>query len=326
VVSVSGVSSEALYQELVHLRKGLGVQSARSASDIGLELQTLCGISSLDTAAVVRRKLQAGLNALLSDLSEEERIVARVTLGLHPESTGRLERRIEWLAQGSSCSLRTARRRIDEAFRLLADASNTVQTGRSPHGVGTDWMVDELRTLVRLDRPGAVLIQERKIIAVRDDVEHVSSTIGLPGRAEEFHVEVLFGGTLKIVERRSTVIRYAIELPSTLRQGEFHTYAVQLRFPDDQPLAPHYVLQPAVQLRRFALRVRFDSSHMPTQVWRVDTALHREIDDPDAGDAMLPDRAGEVIATFNDFRPGHAYGVAWSWSDGENVGVGLESH
>jgi hypothetical protein len=303
--------------ELGRLRRGYGVRSPRSEAEVGPGLRALCGIESHDDPALVRTKLQAGLTALLTELSPDEQRVASAALGLHPDATGVLARRVEWLAQTIDVSERTVMRRIQETLRLLAEVAVTRGVAiRSTPRPGAGWVAQKLRTLVRLDKHATEVIQERTILATRDDVETINEVVGLPGPAEGTEMEILYGGVLRSVERRSSHFRYVIDLPVALMRGESHSYAVHFRLPEGQRYAYHYVVMPSVQMRDFTLRIRFDRSRLPRHVWRVEDASHREIDNPDlAGTVMRPDRAGEITAEFHDLSPAVAYGVAVEWDE-----------
>jgi hypothetical protein len=280
-------------------------------------LQALCGVVPGDGPAAVSRKLQAALDPLVDELpSDDRRVVASAALGLHPVATGVLTRRIEWLAGHLRMSRRTVMRRIDETFQLLAGiAIAKAPASRSLYRLGEGWVVEELRTLVRLDKPATEVIQERRIVATRDQVDSVNDVSGLPSGAEAAELEVVFGGRLNHLDRRSTRLRYSIELPTALRRGETHSYAIQFRLPEGHPPAPYYVVVPSVYIRDFVLRVRLDPSRLPLRVWRVEDANQREIDHPDfAGEAVRPDRVGEILATFHEPSPGLAHGVALSWT------------
>lgn len=327
------VSSDELFREFRALARGRGLRKPRSSAELGRGLRELCNVTPHDTSAVVQLKL-VRLTELLADLSEEQAVV-KAALGLRPDARGTLEGRVEQLAADLHVSKRTAQRRIEEALRSLAtDAVATLQAeaggvrmkSHLPATSGAGWAVEELRDLLRLDKSAVEVMQERRIVAIHDRVEKVTGALGLPGRADAVDIELVFGGRLRSVHRQSTVIRYDVELPIPLRQGQCHSYAVRLRFPDGQPLAPHYVVQPLAPFESLSIRVRFDPVRMPTRVWRVDSALPREVDDPDAAwETMVPDPVGEVMSAFHSSRPGLAYGLAWSW-DGDTGGLGLEAH
>jgi hypothetical protein len=329
------VSSDELYGELRALARGRGLKRPRSSAELGPGLRKLCDTAPHDTSAVVRRKLYARLTELLADLPGEQAVLKAV-LGLRPDARETLEGRVEQLAADGHASKRTAQRWMEQALRSLAnDAAATLRaeadsarvTSHSPAMSGAGWTVEEIRDLLLLDKPAVEVMQERRIVATHDHVEKVTRTIGLPGRADAVDIELMFGGRLGPVHRQSTVIRYDIELPIPLRPGQSHSYAVRLRLPDGQPLAPHYVVHPLAPCESLSIRVRFDPVRIPTRVWRVDSALPREVDDPDAAwETVVPDPVGEVVAAFHSFRPGLAYGLAWSWGGDARPGLGLEAH
>lgn len=322
------VSSEALRREFRRLARGRGASSPHLASELGPELRRLCDISSADGPTSIKSKLQSRLTAVVQHWADDHREAVMVALGLRVDDPPSLMKRTNQFARDLGMSERTAMRRIDRALQSLArDLVAREAAARLPE---LSYVVDEFRALVRLDMATLEVMEERRIIATRDHVGSARTAVGLPRGVEDVDVQVLFGGRLVASDvRPSGLLRHEIEFPYPLAQGERYTYTVRLRMPVTQPIAPHYVVQPATSLEAFELRVQFDPSVEPRQVWRVEGALHREIDDREASPELLQlDRAGDVQATFHNVHVGLAYGVAWSWSADEDAGTGsgLESH
>jgi len=81
-----------------------------------------CEVTETDGPAVVRRKVLLTLTELCSRLPDDLRLAALVALALHQEATNQtLDRRVAWLADHFDHNPKTARRRIDDAFRLIAE-------------------------------------------------------------------------------------------------------------------------------------------------------------------------------------------------------------
>jgi hypothetical protein len=110
-----------------------------------------------------------------------------------------------------------------------------------------------------------------------------------------------------------------IVLPRPLRAGERHEYSIRLRIPPGQRMASHFLHVPFRRSDHFELRVRFDSQRPPGTVWLLRDAPTAMIyqREPEA-QTMVPDRFGEVHASFRDMRPGLGYGVRWREDDRES--------
>jgi hypothetical protein len=119
------VSAEReLVSELVRLRRGWGLQSRDLRARMGPELMRLCGVVDTDGDRDIRDKFRVWFDTVSVELPPELAYAARVALTLdrghqHP----RLTRRVESLAGEQSWAPRTARRRMDDAMRLVAQAA-----------------------------------------------------------------------------------------------------------------------------------------------------------------------------------------------------------
>ncbi|WP_116022733.1 Appr-1-p processing protein [Thermomonospora umbrina] len=102
------MTTDALYTELRRLSRGRGLATA--------DLASLAAWLPGDREQVV-----AGLRQRIDRLAPDLRLAALAALGLHPAAGERfLGQRISWLAGQLDRDARTVRRRIDEAFRLIA--------------------------------------------------------------------------------------------------------------------------------------------------------------------------------------------------------------
>jgi hypothetical protein len=129
----------------------------------------------------------------------------------------------------------------------------------------------------------------------------------------EVDVEPVYGVTVNGVERiRRSRFVLRLGLPKPLAAGEEHEYAVITRPPTDQPMRQHLVYFPERRCDEFDLRVRFDQSRLPEQVWRMAEAFPRDVDEIRPSDEILvPDLVGEVRVTFDHPRVGFGYGAQW---------------
>jgi hypothetical protein len=117
-------AQEDLVKELVRLRRGWGLQDRTIRARIGPQLIRLCGIEDSDNGRRVREKIQFWLRVVSAELPSALARAFLVAFALdrahqHPKLT----ERVASLASEQSWGLRTARRRIDHATRLVAQAA-----------------------------------------------------------------------------------------------------------------------------------------------------------------------------------------------------------
>lgn len=181
------------------------------------------------------------------------------------------------------------------------------------------WYIESFKALLRLDVDPVEAIEQRVIVATRDGVDELATTICVPrhqgdaGASHQLDAELLHGGSLVLREQPyETFFRNVIALPKPLRAGERHEYAMRLRLPPGQPMAAHYVHVPFRRSDSFELRVRFSGEHLPPAVWRVTGVPNTVIYErrPPA-ETISPDIFGEVHVAFQEMRVGFGYGICW---------------
>jgi hypothetical protein len=311
-----------LYQELARLRRGRGLQEPRAAERLGPMLRRLCGVAGADSDAVARRRVEAMLGELAADLPDDLRIAAELSLALGDRPASRLTQRTEALARELRCSGRTARRRMDEAARLLARAALThpgpEQDDTDP---GSGWRVREFTGLLRLDTATPELYETRTVQADRA-LDGLTIRLDLPPRPDSegpalpLMIDALYGVTLAEVDSGPDGRNYrlAIALPRTLKPDERLEFCLHYRVPPGQPIRDHCAIVPLDPCDQGRIRVRFDPSDPPAEVWRLAAITPRQMDRATTlpgPDRLDPDAAGEVGVTFRGLRQGHGYGVAW---------------
>lgn len=157
---------DALVRELVSLRKGRGIRSPRLVSELGPETRRLLGVQPDDGLAAVTDKLDAAIGTYFSD-QPAEGLALRAAFGLHLDAGRSLDERMEWLVQRLGMSSRSARRRIDKAIHLLAEAAITRPVkNRAVNAYDPGYVVNELEVMLRLAGPTARVQERRKIMAV----------------------------------------------------------------------------------------------------------------------------------------------------------------
>lgn len=314
-------SATALARELQVLRKGRGVQAPRIGEEIGPALRELCGISNTDTHADIREKVIGTLNILIRNLPEDLQTIIRTTLALQMEAQGKfLNDRVKLLANKFDRDVRTIRRRMDEAIDLLVENAMRQQAISGGMAEGTDWHMRRFEAILRLDRATPEVTERRTIISERDGLDQIQISITVPPQgidaasSNDLDAEPFFGALL-VGKQLLPGNRFAfhLQLPATLSRGQSHEFGLLVRIPKGRVMRPHYVFFPERPCDSFDLRVRFDSSTLPTEVRLVPGVFHRAIDDMTSSGRILPlDKVNEVHETFSHLLPGYGYGVRWT--------------
>lgn len=311
-------------RELNELRRGRGLDAADLHQRIGPCLREACGITGADQPSAARQKLVLRLTELCGRLPADLRLAALAAFGLHEEAAGEfLDRRISWLASVLDRDPRTARRRIDLAFRRLDELLGAPPPDRDRHPLA-GWYAESTKAVLRLDRDPPDLQEERRIVAEVDELDELVLSFSVPAEpgsdpVPDIAAEVLFGG--EIVEARQVSVSHAqfvMRLPSPLRLGQRHEYGIRFT-PRRTSLRPYYVMTPLRRCEEFSVRVRFDRGAPPPRVWRLNGVPGRVVDDGvDSGDALTVNRVGEVSLEFHELHQGLSYGLQWSFDPGQD--------
>jgi hypothetical protein len=289
---------------------------------LGPMLCAMAGIEPGGSADDVRKQLIGLLEELARGLPEDLRTAFAAALALREDVRFRfLDERMEWLADWLQRDVRTARRRADEAIRLVdATARSTARQA----GDYEDWHLARLRALLLLDRAEPLAIEERTLVADRDDLAEICIATSIPAprgtRAEGHSAElkVLYGGSLiGSTWPTATYLRYTIRLPQSLRRGQPHEFGISITTPPGQPFNPRYAIQPLRRCDEFDMRIRFGAAtqarSVSVSVWRIAGLPRGMADDFADPDALVhPDATGEVHMRYQHLKMGLVYGARWS--------------
>jgi Helix-turn-helix domain len=210
-----------------------------------------------------------------------------------------------------------------------AAVPETVPDGPGPAARGAEnWFTESFSALVRADIEPVEVIQRKTIVATVDGVAQITTSVNVPRHPEALdrpvglESELLYGGSLELRQQPyDSFFANVIVLPRPLRAGERHEYSIRLRIPPGQRMASHFLHVPFRRSDHFELRVRFDPRRPPGAVWLLRDAPTAVIYQPEPeAQTMVPDRFGEVHASFRDMRPGLGYGVRWREDDQESPG------
>lgn len=229
---------------------------------------------------------------------------------------------IERLAELYHCSVadllsdRGNYRRLDPATAQASPAAAAISEREAPHG----WYVKSLVTLVLLDREVPAALEERTIVATRDALGEIITTMSIPRHPDDgsgqhgAEITVLSGGRLEMREQpHESQFRQVIALALPLAAGEEHLYRLEIRIPPDQPMINHAVHVPLQRSDHFDLTTRFPQDRMPSSVWVISGVPPAVLRDREPqGRQIIPNRFGEVNVAFEELLQGHAYGLRWA--------------
>lgn len=316
------ITEQQLIRELTRLRHGWALQAENLSARLGQGLRAMCELDGTHkySNGEARDRVAAALTRLTADFPPDLKAAIRYALAIDPKAAfASLQDRTERLAVDLHCADRTARRRVQQAFRRLAE--ETAQRQRCQevrNDPETGWHVTNFRALLRLDGQRPELIEERTIIALRDDLERIAVRFSLPpvdgdNSAPELTAEIQRGAVLERTNRLGrSHFQFLLRLPRPLKLGEHHSYTITFWVSADQPLRPHYVFVPLVACDRFQLSVRFDPARAPKSLWRLNDLAPRLLDElPAHKEELTLDRAHEITLDFTEPRQGFAYGVGW---------------
>lgn len=308
--------------ELAELRRGRGLVADDLHTRVGPGLWQAAGILGSDTPAAVRRKLVLYLTDLCGQLPDDLRLAALAALALHQEAEGKyLNQRIDWLASHFDRDPRTARRRIDQAFQLLSQYVDDQQNGQFDNNPNapSGWYVESMRAMLRMDLDPAQLTEERRIVAVVDQLDEIVVSFSAPKDAtlqsnDRIVAEMIYGG--EIVEEHREArghARFVVRLPHPLNLGQRHEYGIRFVAYPRASMRPYYVLIPYRRCEHFTVRVRFGVAWRPSLIWRLNGIPSRVLDDFTPRDDLLTlDPVSEITLEFHHLTQGLSYGLQWA--------------
>ena len=311
-------SVEQLVAELMELRRGHGLYADDLIHRLGPGLRRQCGVGDRDVDGTIRQKLFLGLGDAASMLPAELRPVVEAALALHPETRRRfLHERMSWAAsQVNRDHPRTALRRLDPGFRLLAEnlqlATPITEPSRS------SWYTRRLDAVLRIDLDPPQLTETRTIVATVDDLDELEIQVSAPpvdglSSAPKVSATMGYGGEIIRAETLPGFSSFLVRLPRPLAIAETYEYQIQLSVFPRSAMRPYYVLTPYRRCDQFALRVRFDPQRQPSMIWRLDGEPVRKADNfIPTGNLMTPNSIGEITHLFTGMNLGVSYGIQWS--------------
>lgn len=319
--------ADALFAELKQLRRGHGLQAPDVVSRIGPGLRRACGIAPHDSPAQARQKLILKITHDCGRLPEPLGRAAAAALALDSNSSRGnqrfLHQRVQELAASFDRDPRTAIRRIDQAFSMLAELLSETITAQPDHtNTASDdgWYTESLTATLHLDEDPVRLIEERRIVATADELDEIvfswSVSADSSSSIEPRHIsaEISFGGT--IIETTPVGRSHAdflMRLPEPIGLGQHHDYTAVITASPRQSIRPYYILTPWRTCKVFRLRIRFGQK-TPNLIWRISGLPPAAVTDLEpTTDELAFDRLGEVQLDFYNLRLARSYGVGWRY-------------
>jgi hypothetical protein len=313
--------AELLGSELHALKKGRGLQDPHLLDELGHQLTEALGLDLRQTAVDRQQALRRGLYEASEQLPVEHRDIFRIAVGIHPQSPPLLQDRLDFAAQKFRCSVRTVRRRLDEAVKLLA--GQLASRGPASPYAQRAWETRGLRSVLHLDGGRPVLTEHRLIVATAPGLRSLDHRVSLPappGRGNALpQLAAEVGCAIRETERVSASHwRYRIDLLKPLRLYEEHRYSLTCTLPSLADLRPYYVLVPFNGgCRDFSAEVHFGTPPLAAAAWRLDGVPASVLEDGMPTRRRFDLTADPVAAcSFADIHPGLCYGVQWQWRGG----------
>ena len=314
--------SAPLASQLSDLRKGRGLLEPNLRRRLTPQLVALCRIEDGDDLPTVRDKIVTTVSDLLTQAPAEVRRAVLVSLAAEPAAQfPTLTGRRDWLAGTVPCDVRTVRRHEDRGFALAAARAGgrLLSPVPTPRQGGSDWYFNRFRAILRLNGRTPELIEERRIVAVRDELAEIVAALSIPespGSVNHRPVEadILYGARIVATEYPTTShFRFVLSLPHPLGRGQTHDYGIRFRVPEGRQMLPHYAIVPLAPCEAFEVIVKFNPARMPAEVWRLDGVAPRILDsDRPTPDVLRPDGVGEIRLELTELKQGLGYGMAWT--------------
>jgi hypothetical protein len=315
-----------IYEDLRLLSKGFGIHDPQVRRKVGPALRAVCGITESCSHVETRGRLVETLVPMCRALPSGDPVlklplVARVALAMEEGyEDQRLGERQQTLAASRHCDVRTVRRRCDYAFQMVSShLARHLKVGGAGYGQPEEWYLDRFRVFLRLDRGAPEAREERTIISTVDGLSQIANAFSVPRHPDEkaellrMEVDIEYGGRLVEAEQpTSEYFLHYVELAAPVSRGRSHTYSRIVRLPAEQLMVPRYVFRPLHPCSLFDLRVRFDTSALPSAAWKINAVsegIYRA--NRPGRELVRPDRLGEIHMTFDNLHVGLGHGIGW---------------
>lgn len=311
-----------LEAELVRLRKGGGVYSARLQQRLGPNLRELLDYTPGMDEAVVRPELTRLLDTATAPLSPSMRRAALIALAVAPSLAEKnLIERLDLIAEEIQRNRRTAQRRVDDAATVMAGvlADQLARTRQRNTFVPPGWSVESLHSRLSFAGPRPTLVERREIVAVEPGLSSIAASLSLlvPPVAVTHGLEVtaIEGCTVdQVVEVTPRYWKVTLGLPAPLPVGARHHYEVAFTAPHRDSMEPVYGFVPFRPSRRFTAEILFADADDVESIWALDGVPQTILSETEPSGPLLtigPDHT--VRCAHDNLVQGLCFGVQWRW-------------
>jgi hypothetical protein len=311
-------AQEEFRRELMKLSHGWGIQANGLSTRLGPRLTALCSVQQNDLDPVIRQKIRRTLHRLATGTPPDLRLAMDIALAIAPQAQhAHLKERTDVVAELQYISVREARRRIDKAFRWIAQVAAQMSLVTAPDDPEKGWHFRRLDAALRLDTKTPVLRERRTIVATCNGLRSIGVRFSLPRDLDDqvidhhVHVDSVTDVDLASTERLEYAhFRYLLTLPRALFEGEEHAYEMIFRVPDHHSMKPYYAYRPLVRCEFFKLDIHFDPQRLPAAVWLIDHLTWVPDDEHPAARLYLDGNANLALE-FPNPEQGFLYGIRW---------------
>lgn len=298
----------AIADELAHLQRNRGLQSANLAARVGPSLAQLTGFGP-GRGADARMSLTRQLLLAAEDLPPDLHLAFARACATRPDDRPTLTERLQAVGTHIRRSPEVARRRVGEANLLVA--SRLMQNTKDDKG----WFLHELRSRVDLRETSPVYRASYTLVVTAPTLAHITEMISLPGDGADLEPGFSVSGNVRLDAVRRIhpqTWECRMTLDRTYGCGELIRYQSAVRVPDRRDVPPMSVMAPRRDCRLFVTTVHLGG--LADKVWVLDGVTPPTVnDETPCGPMIDPEADPQPTAEFRYLTPGLVYGLRWIW-------------
>ena len=304
------VDVAAIAEELAHLQRNRGLQSANLAARVGPALSRVTGYGPA-RGADARTSLIRQLLLAAEDLPPDLHLAFARACATRPDDRPTLTARLQDVGRHIKRSTEVARRRVTDANLLVA--SRLMEDTKDDKG----WFLHELRSRVDLRQESPVYHASYTLVVTAPTLSHITEMISLPGDGADLEPGFAVSGSARLdtvhrVHPQTWECRMALD--RTYGCGELVHYTSAVRLPDRSGVPPMSVMAPRRDCRLFVTTVHLGG--LADQVWVLDGVTPPTVNDETAcGPLIDPAAEPQPTVEFRHLTPGLVYGLRWTWRD-----------
>ena len=303
-----GIDVSDIADDLAHLQRNRGLQSANLAARVGPALAQVTGYGPA-RGADARTSLIRQLLVAAQDLPPDLHLAFARACATRPDDQPTLTARLRDVGTHIKRSTEVARRRVTDANLLVA--SRLMENTKDAKG----WFLHELRSHVDLRNDSPVYRASYTLVVTAPTLTHVTEMISLPGDGTDLEPGFAVSGSVRLDAVRRVhpqTWECQMSLDRTYGCGELIQYTSSVRLPDRTVVPPMLVMAPRRDCRLFAATVHL--AGLADQVWVLDGVTPPTVtDDEPTGPLIDPAAEPRPTVEFHNLVPGLVYGLRWTW-------------